>query len=199
VPPRGAPASILNLQTWVSFHSLFTSSDTIVAMPRPPLRSALGFLGAPRWGYGTRVSQGVLSSGVLSPLRGWFAFHSKPTAHAVGYHLAPLRGWNCPLDWSHRSRLSPVPHPPHYLQRRAHLDTAPVCNGVATSSSPLQSHSQGDDDIAAPNPFQKGAVSGCALQRPPKNFTLPVGAGPGYFPGFGLLFHNAIPGCPAVR
>jgi hypothetical protein len=34
---------------------------------------------------------------------------------------------------------------------------------VATSSSPFQSHSQGDEDIAAPNPFQKEAVSRCAL------------------------------------
>jgi hypothetical protein len=33
---------------------------------------------------------------------------------------------------------------------------------VATSSSPFQSHSQGDEDIAAPNPFQNGAVSRCA-------------------------------------
>jgi hypothetical protein len=34
---------------------------------------------------------------------------------------------------------------------------------VATSSSPFQSRSQGDEDIAAPNPFRKGAVSRCAL------------------------------------
>ena len=43
-----------------------------------------------------------------------------------------------------------------------HPDTAPACNGVATSSSPFQSHSEGDEDIAAPNPFQKGAVSECS-------------------------------------
>jgi hypothetical protein len=35
----------------------------------------------------------------------------------------------------------------------AHLDTSPAWNGVATSSSPFQSHSQGDEDIAAPIPF----------------------------------------------
>ncbi len=34
----------------------------------------------------------------------------------------------------------------------AHLDTAPAWNGVATSSSPFQSHSQGDEDIAARAP-----------------------------------------------
>ena len=32
---------------------------------------------------------------------------------------------------------------------------------MATSSSPLQSDSQGDEDIAAPKRFPKGAVSGC--------------------------------------
>ncbi len=40
---------------------------------------------------------------------------------------------------------------------------------MATSSSPFQSHSQGDEDIAAPNPFQKGAVSRCALGGSPVN------------------------------
>jgi hypothetical protein len=29
-------------------------------------------------------------------------------------------------------------------------------NGVATSSSPFRSLSQGDEDIAAPKPFQRG-------------------------------------------
>jgi len=29
---------------------------------------------------------------------------------------------------------------------------------VATSSSPFQSHSHGDEDIAAPHPFQQEAV-----------------------------------------
>jgi hypothetical protein len=38
----------------------------------------------------------------------------------------------------------------------AHLDTAPAWNGVATSSSPFQSHSQGDEDIAAPFPISNG-------------------------------------------
>jgi hypothetical protein len=42
-------------------------------------------------------------------------------------------------------------------------DTNPAWNGVATSSSPFQSQSQGDEDIAAPNAFPKGAVSRCAL------------------------------------
>jgi hypothetical protein len=36
---------------------------------------------------------------------------------------------------------------------------APTWNGVATSSSPFQNFSQGDEDIAAPKPFQMGAVS----------------------------------------
>jgi hypothetical protein len=38
---------------------------------------------------------------------------------------------------------------------------------VATSPSPFQSHSRGDEDIAAPNPFQKVAVSRCALPAAP--------------------------------
>jgi hypothetical protein len=33
---------------------------------------------------------------------------------------------------------------------------APASNGVATSSSPFQNHSQGDEDIASPKPFPKG-------------------------------------------
>ena len=42
-----------------------------------------------------------------------------------------------------------------------HPDTAPIWNGVATSSSPFQSLSRGDEDIAAPKPLSQGAVSGC--------------------------------------
>jgi hypothetical protein len=30
----------------------------------------------------------------LSPLRGWFVFLFCPTACAVGWNLAPLRGWS---------------------------------------------------------------------------------------------------------
>jgi len=41
----------------------------------------------------------------------------------------------------------------------AHLETAVAGNGVATSSSPVQSLSHGDEDIAAPIHFQQGAVS----------------------------------------
>ena len=41
----------------------------------------------------------------------------------------------------------------------AHPETATAGNGVATASSPFRSLSHGDEDIAAPNPFQKGAVS----------------------------------------
>ena len=41
---------------------------------------------------------------------------------------------------------------------------------MATSSSPFQSHSQGDEDIATPNPSQKEAVSiwplGYRIQSP---------------------------------
>jgi hypothetical protein len=49
------------------------------------------------------------------------------------------------------------------LSLRAHLDPAPAHNGVATSPSPFLSHSQGDDDIAAPKTLQKGMSSRCAL------------------------------------
>ena len=38
----------------------------------------------------------------------------------------------------------------------------PMRNGVATSSSPFQSLLQGDEDIASPQPFPKGAASRCA-------------------------------------
>jgi hypothetical protein len=38
-------------------------------------------------------------------------------------------------------------------------ESAAAGNGVATSSSPFQSLFRGDEDIAAPKPFQKGAVS----------------------------------------
>jgi hypothetical protein len=41
-------------------------------------------------------------------------------------------------------------------------------NGVATSSSPFQTLSEGDEDIAAPKPFQRGAVSkGSPICGPP--------------------------------
>jgi hypothetical protein len=36
------------------------------------------------------------------------------------------------------------------------LDTAPAWNGEATSPSPFQSLSQGDEDIDAPFPFANG-------------------------------------------
>lgn len=49
---------------------------------------------------------------------------------------------------------------------RAHQATAPAWNGVPTSSSPFQSLSQGDEDIASPKPFPKGAVSECARFEP---------------------------------
>ncbi len=41
----------------------------------------------------------------------------------------------------------------------AHPEMAAAGNGVSTSSSLFQSLSHGDEDIAAPNPFQQGAVS----------------------------------------
>jgi hypothetical protein len=44
-----------------------------------------------------------------------------------------------------------------------HLDTASAWNGVATSSSPFQSLSQGDEDIAAPFPVSNG---GSVKMRP---------------------------------
>jgi SAM-dependent methyltransferase len=47
-------------------------------------------------------------------------------------------------------------------ESRSPLETAPAWTGVATSSSPIQSLAQGDEDIAAPKPFPKRAVSGCA-------------------------------------
>jgi NAD+ synthase (glutamine-hydrolysing) len=45
----------------------------------------------------------------------------------------------------------------------AGLDDNPAWNGVATSSSPFQSLSQGDEDIAAPKTFPHGEGSRCAL------------------------------------
>jgi hypothetical protein len=62
-------------------------------------------------------------------------------------------------------RVIPCRRDSNCLFQRAHPDTAPVRNGVATSSSPFQSHSHGDEDIAAPNPFQMGAMSRCAPHR----------------------------------
>ncbi len=44
----------------------------------------------------------------------------------------------------------------------AHFDTAPAWNGVATFSSPFQSLSQGDEDIAAPKAHPQWAGSTCA-------------------------------------
>ncbi len=41
---------------------------------------------------------------------------------------------------------------------RAELDIAPIWNGVATSSSPLQGFSQGDEDIAAPDHSHRVSV-----------------------------------------
>jgi hypothetical protein len=51
----------------------------------------------------------------------------------------------------------------------AHLDTAPAWNGVATSSSPFESHSQGDEDIAAPFPVSNG---GSVKMRPLRRLSL---------------------------
>lgn len=41
--------------------------------------------------------------------------------------------------------------------RRPHRETAHACNGVETSPSLFQNHSQGDEDITAP--FQTTAMS----------------------------------------
>jgi len=62
-------------------------------------------------------------------------------------HDVPLKGEGC-LALKQRSDLAED-------VSGAPLDTAPACDGVATSSSPFQSHSQGDEDIAALNPFQR--------------------------------------------
>ena len=40
----------------------------------------------------------------------------------------------------------------------------PRCNGVATSSSPFQSHSPGDEDSATPNPFQSSQTDEAVFQ-----------------------------------
>ena len=67
--------------------------------------------------------------------------------------------------WRQRERLT-GPRPIHPGENRlipgpGRIWTAPAQNGVATSSSPFQSLYQGDEDIASPSPFPKGAVSGC--------------------------------------
>jgi hypothetical protein len=56
-------------------------------------------------------------------------------------------GWRRP-----RRRSETIPYGDEDIAapNGVHLDTAPTWNGVATSSSPFQSHSQGDEDIAAP-------------------------------------------------
>jgi hypothetical protein len=79
-----------------------------------------------------------------------------------------IRGWRGPEPFlTETLKKATVPATPKLTipGRGAHLDTAPIRNGVATSSSPFQSHTQGDEDIAAPNPFQKRAVSRCAPSR----------------------------------
>jgi hypothetical protein len=55
----------------------------------------------------------------------------------------------------------PIPIP---IPTRAAMATSKK-NGEATSPSPFRSHSPGDEDIAAPDPFHLGAVSRCAPQR----------------------------------
>jgi len=52
------------------------------------------------------------------------------------------------------------------LKPESCLVTSSATNGVATSSSPFQSLSHGDEDIATPESFPKGALSICAEPRP---------------------------------
>ena len=44
---------------------------------------------------------------------------------------------------------------PSGMRSRWKRAKCPASNGVATSSSPFQSHSQGGEDIAAPKPFEE--------------------------------------------
>jgi hypothetical protein len=79
-----------------------------------------------------------------------------------------IRGWRGPEPFLAETLMkATAPATPKLAipGRGAHPDTAPIRNGVATSSSPFPCHSQGDEDIATPNPFQKRAVSTCAPVR----------------------------------
>ena len=92
---------------------------------------------------------------------------------------------------------------------RAHLDTAPAWNGVATSSSPFQSHSQGDEDIAAPKPAAKKAPARVRAAQPaptaaPRaNLAQPLSTGnwpmpTAFFPLTGLQQPAAVPRAAAA-
>jgi hypothetical protein len=82
--------------------------------------------------------------------------------------IAPGRAKHAPGDNAHHCEHAPrqgCEGSRSFNPSGAHLETSPACIGVATSSSPFRSLSQGDEDIAAPNPFQKGPGSRCAQRE----------------------------------
>jgi hypothetical protein len=83
------------------------------------------------------------------------------------------------------------------LEDWAHLDTTPACNGVATSLSPFQGLLQGDEDIAAPNPFQRGQCQDAPWRIHRRGMSMLVWAGT-LFQGFVFLW-GGFPGrCPGL-
>ena len=111
----------------------------MVARPQP----RCGWIGCGSWTHGRPRASANPWLGDATPLALVKSVWEIP---AVG--RVPSRGAN---------------HGPRLAHQGGASCTAPACNGEATSSSPFQSHSHGDEDIAAPFPFSNG---GSVRMRP---------------------------------
>jgi hypothetical protein len=127
--------------------------ETMTAYIRLSLLHAVGCRRMTRAETEVGLSIIAIESPNGDPVHGWLCFRL-PVALCVP---APLR--EIFTAWIRLSRDLACDRP---TSPKAHLDIAPSGTGWRRPRRRSKSIPNGDEDIAAPNPFQKGALSRCA-------------------------------------